>query len=191
MNNLHTASNFIGTSAFKNNEFESLLTCCVSIYYEFITYKFKCENKEEKIRDIFFACLSDDIYRKQQQILLNYHFEKEPQEKTGYLDIKVKTLNPYLSTKAFYCIECKKLGSDSYGRTSCLNAEYIKNGICRFVEDYYTSYFGCNAMFGFIINNVDIQTEIINDINSKLNKKYKKYSGQICKSKCNTTTIIF
>lgn len=174
MNSLSNASKFIGTFTFRDNEFESLLICCVTIYNEFIANNCKCENKEESIRDVFFNRLNDDNYRTSHQILQNYHFEKEPQENTGYLDIKVKTLNPYRSTKAFYCIECKRLGADK-----ALNTEYIKNGICRFVDNYYSSYFDCNAMFGFIINNVHIQTDIIDDINSKLKKQYKNTQGKI------------
>ena len=175
MNSLCNASKFAGVSAFRDNEFESLLVCCVTIYNEFIANNCKCENKEKSIRDVFFERLNDDNYRTIHKILLNYHFERETQENTGVLDIKVKTLNQYRSTKAFYSIECKRLGTDK-----ALNTEYIKNGICRFANnDYYSSFFGCNAMFGFLINKVCVQTDIIDNINLKLDKQYKNTQGKI------------
>lgn len=176
-NNIPNASNFIGTQTFSNGEFESLLGCCVGIYNEFIGNNLRCDGEEEKIRDVFFDKLNDDVYRENHPILQYYHFEKEPQENTGFLDIKVKTLNPYGSTKAYYCIECKKLGVDNKGYTTGLNIEYVKDGICCFVNDYYSSYFGRNVMFGFLVNKVCVQTEIIDSINSKLNKDYINTQG--------------
>ena len=178
MNNISNASNFVGTQTFSNGEFESLLVCCVGIYNEFISNNLRCDCKEEKIRDVFFDKLNDDVYREIHPTLQNYHFEKEPQENTGFLDIKVKTLNPYESTKAYYCIECKKLGADNKGYTTGLNIDYVKDGICRFVNDYYSSYFGCNVMFGFLVNKVCVQTEIIDSINSKLNSDYTNTQGR-------------
>lgn len=180
MRDILDASVFISSITFRNHEFETLLECCVDIYNDFINSNSKCRNKEELIRDVFFDSLSNDLCRGKISFLQNYHFEKESQEKTGYLDIKIKTLNPYISTKAYYCIECKRLGSDSSVYTNDLNTEYVKNGICRFVEDYYTSYFGCNALFGFIVNSVVcVQDDIIDDINSKLNKDYKNTQKKI------------
>ena len=178
MNNIPDASNFVGTQTFSNSEFESLLVCCVSIYNEFVGTNLRCAGREEKIRDIFFDKLNNDVYRDNHPTLQNYHFEKEPQENTGSLDIKAKTLNPYMSTKAFFCIECKRLGIGKDGHATELNIEYVKNGICRFVSDYYSSYFGCNAMFGFLVNKVCVQTEIIDSINSKLNTDYTNTQGR-------------
>lgn len=185
-NNIPNASNFIGTQTFSNGEFESLLGCCVGIYNEFIGNNLRCDGEEEKIRDVFFDKLNDDVYRENHPILQYYHFEKEPQENTGFLDIKVKTLNPYGSTKAYYCIECKKLGVDNKGYTTGLNIEYVKDGICRFVNDYYSSYFGRNVMFGFLVNKVCVQTEIIDSINSKLNKDYINTQGVTVNAKGKT-----
>jgi len=178
MNNISNSSSFVGATAFRNYEFETLLACCVGIYSDFVISNLKCQNDEESIRDVFFERLNDDIFRGKILVLQNYHFEKEPQEKTGYLDIKIKTLNPYISTKAYYCIECKRLGADSTGNANYLNTEYVKNGICRFVENYYSSYFGCNAMFGFVVNKVCVQNDIIDNINTKLNTNYTNTQKQ-------------
>jgi hypothetical protein len=178
MGSILNASGFFGTITFRNCELEALLVYCVDIYNNFIINNFKCHDDEELIRDIFFDSLNDDTYRGRNAILQNYHFEKEPQEKSGYLDIKIKTINPYISTKAYYCIECKRLGADSTGNANDLNTEYVKNGICRFVENYYSSYYGCNAMLGFIVNKVCVQKDIIDNINSKLNKDYRNTQKQ-------------
>ena len=56
--------------------------------------------------------------------------------------------------------------------TRGLNAEYIKNGICRFVSTYYSTYYDCNAMFGFLVEKVDVQNDIVDKINNIINKDY-------------------
>lgn len=173
MNQELNASSFAGASLFVHREFCAVLERCIYIYREFISSNNNIANNEEKIRDVFFKKLDNDRYRNKHKELLNFHFEKEPQEKTGFLDIKVKTLNPYRSTKAFYTIECKRLD----GKKS-LNAEYIKNGICRFVTNYYSSYFDCNAMFGFVVENFDISRNVI-QINSLLPNKYKNQQRKV------------
>lgn len=166
MNQELNASSFGGVPLFIHREFCAVLECCICIYREFISSYNNIANNEEKIRDVFFEKLDNDKYRNKHKVLLDFHFEREPQEKTGFLDIKVKTLNPYRSTKAYYIIECKRLN----GKKG-LNAEYIKNGICRFVTNYYSSYFDCNAMFGFIVEETDISKNAT-EINSLLPYKY-------------------
>lgn len=166
MNQELNASTFTGTSLFVHREFCAVLEHCIYIYREFINSNNDIANNEEKIRDVFFKKLNNDKYRNKHRVLLNFHFEREPQENTGFLDIKVKTLNPYRSTKAFYIIECKRLN----GKKN-LNVEYIKNGICRFVTNYYSSYFGCNAMLGFVVEDTNISRNVT-QINSLLPNKY-------------------
>ena len=101
MNQELNASTFTGTSLFVHREFCAVLEHCIYIYREFISSNNDVANNEEKIRDVFFKKLNNDKYRNKHRVLLNFHFEREPQENTGFLDIKVKTLNPYRSTKAF------------------------------------------------------------------------------------------
>ena len=187
MGSILNASGFVGTITFRDCEFEALLVYCVGVYKDFINNNYKCQNNEELIRDVFFDSLNDDACRDKNIFLQNYHFEKETQENTGYLDIKIKTINSYRSSKAYYCIECKRLGTDSTGNVNDLNTEYVKNGICRFVENYYSSYFGCNAMFGFIVNKVCVQKDIIDNINSKLNKDYKNTQKQTVNARGKTS----
>ena len=180
-NSVLNATLFVGSSTFRNYEFEKLLGCCVDIYTEIISKNHLCENKEEKIRDCFFDYLNNDNYRNKVQTLENYHFEKEPQENIGYLDIKVKTINPYRSTKAYYIIECKRLDSNNPKGTTGLNAEYIKNGICRFVSEFYSSYYNCNVMFGFVVSSMNISANVSN-INAILDKDYINDKGSPAKA---------
>lgn len=172
-NSLLNATPFSGSAIRIDSQFRSLLVCCIKIYNDIIAKNKRTKNDEETIRDLFFdEYLNDDNYRNQNKELEDFHFEKEPKENIGYLDIKAKKLNPYVSTKAYFVIECKRLDSNNLTGNTGLNAEYIKNGVCRFVEDYYSSYYDCNAMFGFIVESVNVQNDIVDNINSMLNKDF-------------------
>lgn len=172
------ATMFAGSFEFVNSQICALLKCLVDIYNEIIHKNCQLESKEESIRDAFFSFLDNDEYRNQINVLQYFHFEREPKEQTGYVDIKVKTISPYMSTKAYYVFECKKLGKNNLKGKTGLNSEYVKNGICRFVEGYYSSYFGTNAMLGFVIEPVSIPTDIVDNINSKLNCNFKNSQGE-------------
>lgn len=177
-NSLLNATPFSGSAIRIDSQFRSLLVCCIKIYNDIIANNKRTKNDEETIRDLFFdEYLNDDNYRNQNKELEDFHFEKEPKENIGYIDIKAKKLNPYVSTKAYFVIECKRLDSNNLTGKTGLNAEYVKNGICRFVTNYYSSYFGCNAMFGFVVGFVNIQTDIVDNINSMLNKDFTNAQG--------------
>lgn len=73
-------------------------------------------------------------------------------ENTGRVDIRIlPTKDEYVNDRAYYIIECKRLNTTNPKGATGLNAEYVKNGICRFSTGYYSSYFGCSAMFGFLV----------------------------------------
>lgn len=186
MSNTLNAASFSGSTHFINGELYTVLECCTQIYYQFVAATVTVSNNEEEIRDVFFDKLNDDAYREKYPSLQNYHFEREPQENTGYVDIKIKTLNPYKSTKAYYCIECKRLDAQNLTGKSGLNAEYIKNGICRFVSGYYSTYFGCNVMFGFVVETLNIQSDIVDNINQIINDDFINSQSQNVNA--NTTT---
>lgn len=177
MNNVTlSASLFQFSSNFFDRELESVLCECINIYHLIVSKHTMFKNNEETIRDGFMCYLKDDNYKNTHFPLDKYQFDKEVEDGQGRLDIRILNVNPYKGDKAFYCIECKRLGTDK-----ALNTEYIKNGICRFVNnDYYSSFFGCNAMFGFLINRVCVQTDIIDNINSKLDKKYNIQGKIVC-----------
>jgi len=166
------ANTFFPTQQFRDESLASLLECCVEIYKDIVAKNKQVENQEEKIRDLFYDdYLNNDDYRYSHDILNRFDFTAESKEKTGYLDIRAKSINPYISTKAYYCIECKRLDGKSH-----LNAEYIKNGICRYVIDYYSTYFDKNAMFGFVVEQIDIDKNTEN-INGLLSYDYINQQG--------------
>lgn len=186
MSNTLNAATFSGSTQYINNELCTVLGYCIQIYKQFVAANAKVSNNEITIRDVFFDKLDDDAYRDIYPSLQNYHFEREPQENAGFVDIKVKTLNPYKSTKAYYCIECKRLDAQNLTGKSGLNAEYIKNGICRFVSGYYSTYFGCNAMFGFVVKTLNIQSDIVDNINQIINDDFTNSQFQNVNAKVTT-----
>lgn len=181
-NDMLNATSFIGSSTFQADQLFSVLRCFVDIYKDMISRQCKVENKEELIRDSFFCYLDDDSYRNNTPVLQNFHLERESQEGMGYLDIKVKPIKPYCSVKAYYIVECKRLDAHNLKGDTGLNAEYVKNGICRFVTDYYSSYFDCNVMFGFLVESVDVQTDIVDNINSMMQRRYTNAQKRVVKA---------
>ena len=179
MNNCQlNANTFFPAQHFRDESLASLLACCVEIYKDIVAKNKQMENQEEKIRDLFYDdYLSNDDYRDSHDILNRFDFTAESKEKTGCLDIRAKTINPYISTKAYFSIECKRLDGKSH-----LNAEYVKNGICRYVTDYYSTYFDPNAMFGFVVEQIDIDKNI-EIINGLLPKNYKNQQGETVNAK--------
>jgi hypothetical protein len=115
-------------------------------------------NDENEIRNrILRNYLNDDDIRKSVG-LTEFAFNREvPENDTeGRSDIKVEPKNPLRSTKAYYIMECKRLNDENVSGVSGLNGNYIKNGICRFVNRYYSAYCGTNGLIGFIVTKLDI-----------------------------------
>jgi len=164
-----TASIYQLSSTFYSYELECVLHECVGIYNRIRVRVFS--NNEEQIRDGFIEYLKDGDYKNAHDPLGKYQFDKEVEDGLGRLDIRILPVNPYQGDNAFYTIECKRLDNRNVTGVSGLNAEYIKNGICRFVTNYYSSYYGCNAMFGFVVEEMDIAQNVSN-INSLLSHEY-------------------
>jgi hypothetical protein len=164
-----TASIYQLSSTFYSYELECVLQECVGIYNQIRTRAFS--NNEEQIRDGFIEYLKDDDYKNAHEPLDRYQFDKEIGDGLGRLDIRILPVSPYQGDKAFYTIECKRLDNRNVTGISGLNAEYIKNGICRFVTNYYSSFYGCNAMFGFVVEEMDI-AQNVSYINSLLSHDY-------------------
>lgn len=163
------ATTFVYSQIRRDSYFESILISCVDAYNDIVGSPNKLENNENKIRDRFLKLLQD-LNFKQSHKLKNLKFDKETCENTGRADIRVlPTKAEYINDEEYYIIECKRLDSKNLYGTSGLNAEYVKNGICRFVSGYYSTYYGCNAMFGFVVEHVDMENDIVNNINSMLN----------------------
>lgn len=156
----------------RDTYFESILTKCVDVYKIICSTSTDMENDENKIRDKFLVYLKD-VKFKETMDLPNLVFDKETPENTGRADIRIlPTRQKYVDDKAYYLIECKRLNSKNLTGECGLNAEYVINGICRFVSNYYSSHLGCNAMFGFIVEPVNLQSDVVDNINNRLNSNY-------------------
>lgn len=178
MKNTLDASSFNYSRIRRDSNFESILTKCVVVYNAILNSGINLANDENLIRDEFLKYLKDHDFKVKNE-LKHLIFDKEVPEITGRVDIRIlPTKEEYVNDSAYYIIECKRLNSNNFNGTTGLNAEYVKNGICRFSTGYYSSYFDCNAMFGFLIEPVNIQKDIVNNINSMLNIDFINAQGQ-------------
>lgn len=171
------ASGFRGSVLFYERQFEEILQKITACYRLMVADEVVLENNENKIRDVL---LLD--YLKSNQVrndigLLPWHFEREvPEDQTiGRTDIKVISQNTFIKQEAYYILECKRLDNvNTNGRTG-LNAKYIENGVCRFTSQYYTSYHRVNGLIGFIIEKLDIHSNV-NKINTLLSSSFENIS---------------
>ena len=174
------ATSFVYSQTRRDSYFESIMTTCVDVYHAIIGSAIQLANDENTIRDEFLRYLQNMNF-KQSHGLKNLKFDKETVENTGRADIRVlPTKDEYINDEEYYLIECKRLDSKNLNGIYGLNAEYIKNGICRFVSGYYSTYYGCNAMFGFVVEKMDVKDNVkeINGLfsaNLKKKKKGKEY----------------
>ena len=143
-----------------------VILCEIHGVAERIKQNEELSNNENAITKRIVDLLQDNDYRRSRSELLNYSFQREAPENSGRVDIKVMiNKESFVDTNAYYTIECKRLDAANANGLTGLNAEYIKNGICRFVrEDYYTSYFGESGMLGFVVEamNIDENVDCIN-----------------------------
>ncbi len=132
-------------------------------------------NKEEKIRDILYnKYLNDSKVRKQVKFRYNIVCEAAEYingECSGYTDLRIFSKNDLDDPSAYYIIECKRLNNQNLKGKTGLNAEYIKEGIMRFVNGKYSTNKNLNGMIGFVVEKMDIQSNIKN-INYLLNNKF-------------------
>ena len=178
MLNILDASSFNYSQTRKDLYLEFVLTKCIIVYNTILNSGISLVNDENLIRDEFLKYLQDFDFKVKNE-LRNLKFDKETVENTGRVDIRIlPTKNEYVNDRAYYIIECKRLNTTNPKGTTGLNAEYVKNGICRFSTGYYSSYFGCSAMFGFLVEPVNTQKDIVNNINSMLNTNFTDAQGQ-------------
>lgn len=146
---------------FYQNEFEDILRGVIVCYNTICSSNIALPNDENEIRNaILKNYLKNDSFKKANFNLSNYHFDYETIENKGRADIRILPINPYVNDQAYYIIECKRLYNQNLNGTTGLNAEYVKNGVCRFVTDYYSSYFGINGMIGFVVDDMCIDKNI-------------------------------
>ena len=171
----YNASNYL-------NEFKSVLSGIFSCYSMMLNDNIKVNNDENKIRDILLLkYLRNDEIR---DICFSdkFIFDREvPEDNTrGRTDIKVQTMQTFKKSEAYYIIECKRLENKNLNGITGLNAKYIEDGIYRFVSKQYSTYHKVNAMIGFVVESIDIHSNI-NNINALLKNNF---------TKCNTTKNI-
>jgi hypothetical protein len=180
MNTVLNASGYDYNDANYTKEFQRVLYGIFVCYTMMLKNNIAVTNDENEIRNVLLNnYLNDDIVRNHTDLIW-YSFNKEVPEQNGRIDIKVEFRNPLISTKAYYIIECKRLDNKNTTGVSGLNAEYVKNGIYRFVSKYYSTNCGVNAMIGFVVEVMDIHSNI-NNIKTLLQNNF---------TNCNTTKTI-
>lgn len=155
------ASAYKYASAYYHAEFELILSKVIGCYYIMLSEGISVINNENSIRDkILYNYLKKDKYKRQLE-LTDYLFDPELPENKGRIDIRIMPINPFINDDAYYIIECKRLDPINQNGMTGLNAEYISEGIARFVSSKYSSYYNTNGMIGFIVKPMDIHKNII------------------------------
>lgn len=137
------------------NIFKNLLLNIYSCYEYMLADKIKVpKNNENEIRDILYKYISKRKIRNEICNIYGFNFDKEVDEKTGRIDLKIKDINDFEDFDSYYIIECKRLDGKS-----TLNKYYINHGINRFTSGYYSSY-GINGMLAFVVEKIDIHSNM-------------------------------
>jgi hypothetical protein len=146
------------------NIFKNLLLNIYSCYEYMLSDKIIVpKTNENKIRDILYKYISETKIRNEICNIRGFSLDKEVDEKTGRVDLKIKDINDFEDFEAYYIIECKRLDGNS-----TLNKYYVNEGINRFTTGYYSTHYGVNGMIGFIVKKIDIHSNI-KDIGSFFN----------------------
>ena len=173
MGNELSATGFSFNRQIYFGEFEILLSKITTCFNLMAQANIQLPNDENKIRDnLLLKYLKNNEIRNKLK-LTDFIFDREvPEDYTiGRTDIKIQTKDTFEQTEAYYIIECKRINSNARRGTSGLNAEYVRNGICRFTSNYYTSYYGVNALIGFVVEPLDIHQNA-DDINFLLQNHF-------------------
>ena len=147
-------------------EFQRVLRGVFACYKMMSSDNVELQNDENEIRNkLLFDYLNNDNIAQKNE-LFDYAFNGEVLEATGgKVDLKVQRKNRFTKSEAYYIIECKRLDNKNRTGVSGLNAEYINNGIYRFVSKYYSTYYRVNGMIGFVVEEMDIQSNTQDIIN--------------------------
>ena len=138
------------------NIFKNLLLNIYSCYEYMLADKIKVpKNDENEIRDILYKYISKRKIRNEICNIYGFNFDKEVDEKTGRIDLKIKDINDFEDFDSYYIIECKRLDGKS-----TLNKYYINHGINRFTSGYYSSSYGINGMLAFVVEKIDIHSNM-------------------------------
>ncbi|CAD0006732.1 hypothetical protein [Flavobacterium salmonis] len=157
------ASGYEYNGVFYNAEFEDILSKIIICYNLMIADNVSLTNDENNIRDVLLInYLKDNSIRKKIK-LTDYLFDREvPEDRSiGRTDLKIQTLNTFQDTSAYYIIECKRLNNINLTGKTGLNAKYIKDGMYRFASTTYSTHYKTNGMIGFVIDPMDINTNVV------------------------------
>lgn len=161
---------------FRKTHFEKLLAKVTECYHLMIDDGVCLTNDENKIRDVLLINYLSDNTIRQKVGLIQWDFEREVEEdrlagKVGRTDIKVITLNTFVDQAAYYILECKRLDNKNLSGVSGLNAKYIKEGMKRYTDKYYSSHYRENGMIAFIVERLNIDSNVI-EINTLLTTNF-------------------
>lgn len=154
------ATGYNGNSIFFHAEFERVISHIIAGYNQMLTDNVSLANNENKIRDVLiYSYLKKPAFKKT-HCINDYLFDKELEENTGRIDIRVMPVNPFISDEAYYILECKRINSKNTSGKTGLNGEYIARGICRFVSQKYSCYHQTNGMIGFVVEKLKIDDNV-------------------------------
>ena len=169
-------SEFLFKDEICTHEFECILSKLTDCYKMMIASNTQIPlNDENEIRNILLLDYLKNPDVKRDLNLNNYLFDRETSENcsSGRVDIRIMPVNPFISDDAYYILECKRLDKKARRGVSGLNYKYINNGIQRFITGKYTSHYKTNAMIGFVIDSLDIHSNV-EDINYLLENDFKE-----------------
>ena len=149
----------------------------------FLSNDTNCNNHEDTITTILyekFLRIKIDNFIVQIQARenpINYKY-------IGIADLKFINIS---NQDKYFIVECKRLDGGKI-----LNKEYIEQGIYRFIPNpiiKYKSPYNKNFMIGYVIKNIDIEDNIINNINVSLSPLKLINNNEYSKDKINTIRI--
>jgi len=137
-----------------NSRFKALLVEIYALYKQMIKDKIVMPKHEDKITEI----LVDKYLRR----LNNYSFKREKKNNRGLIDIYI--VEGFSESEPEFLIECKVLNNKNLTGERGKNAEYVRNGIYRFLSEHYFSYndLYTNAMIAYIVDDLEIEKNIDN-----------------------------
>ncbi len=160
--------NFLYSQIIYEVDFHGILAYIINAYKLLVEEGVQMENKENHIRDILVEKYLNDNVKREQLGIEHVIFNREAAENMakGFVDIKAQTRISLNEPQAYYVFECKRLDGNKD-----LNEEYIKEGIMRFVNEKYSSYYGLNGMIGFEVKKFDTPDNV-EEINQLVFSKY-------------------
>lgn len=154
---IQSTGSFKFTHKLYSDRLKHLLEEINKCYLQLLKDNTKIPKSENKIRDI----LVDNYLTK----LNNYEFSKE-QANNYRSRVDIYVVEKAIKENPNFIIECKLLNKNNNMNVEALNAKYIKNGIQRFITEYYECCnLHTNAMIGFVVEDTNIANNV-KDINA-------------------------